>query len=60
MANSALLAGVLGLCLCSCLRSASSFGGSDILLPATCCYLGWQAQETPRRCLLANFRYRRP
>ena len=29
-----------------------------ILLPACLCYLCWQAQETSRRCLLADFRYR--
>ena len=59
MANSALLAGVLGLVLVLLLALGIQFlGGGDILLPATCCYLGWQAQETMRRCLLANFRYR--
>lgn len=30
----------------------------NILLPACLCYLSWQAQETSRRCLLADFRYR--
>lgn len=30
----------------------------DILLPACLCYLCWQAQETSRRFLLADFRYR--
>jgi O-antigen/teichoic acid export membrane protein len=30
----------------------------EILLPACLCFLCWQAQETPRRCLLAEFRYR--
>ena len=30
----------------------------NILLPACLCYLCWQAQETSRRCLLADFRYR--
>jgi O-antigen/teichoic acid export membrane protein len=59
MANSALLAGVLGLVLVLLLALGIQFlGGGDILLPATYCYLGWQAQETMRRCLLANFRYR--
>jgi O-antigen/teichoic acid export membrane protein len=31
---------------------------TDILLPACLCYLCWQAQETSRRCLLAEFRCR--
>jgi O-antigen/teichoic acid export membrane protein len=30
----------------------------NIVLPACLCYLCWQAQETSRRCLLADFRYR--
>lgn len=30
----------------------------DIWLPACLCFLCWQAQETSRRCLLADFRYR--
>jgi O-antigen/teichoic acid export membrane protein len=30
----------------------------NIQLPACLCYLFWQAQETLRRCLLADFRYR--
>lgn len=33
-------------------------GAIDLLLPACLCYLCWQAQETSRRCLLADFRYR--
>lgn len=32
-------------------------GASAILLPGCLCYLCWQAQETLRRCLLADFRY---
>jgi O-antigen/teichoic acid export membrane protein len=30
----------------------------NIVSPACLCYLCWQAQETSRRCLLADFRYR--
>ena len=30
----------------------------NITWPACLCYLCWQAQETTRRCLLADFRYR--
>lgn len=30
----------------------------NILLPACLCYLCWQAQETSRQFLLAEFRYR--
>lgn len=33
-------------------------GAPDLLLPACLCYWCWQAQETTRRCLLADFRYR--
>ncbi len=33
-------------------------GASDILMPACLCFCCWQAQETSRRCLLAEFRYR--
>lgn len=33
-------------------------GGLAILLPACLCYLCWQAQETLRRFVLADFRYR--
>ena len=59
MANSALLAAALGLVLVLLLGLGIQFlGGGDILLPAAACYLAWQAQETMRRCLLANFRYR--
>ena len=59
MANSALLAAALGLVLVLLLALGVQFlGGGDILLPASACYLAWLAQETMRRCLLANFRYR--
>ena len=59
MANSALLAAALGLVLVILLGLGIQFlEGGDILLPAAACYLAWQAQETMRRCLLANFRYR--
>jgi O-antigen/teichoic acid export membrane protein len=59
MANSALLASALGLVLLLLLvLGIQLLGGGDILMPAASCYLAWQAQETMRRCLLANFRYR--
>jgi len=59
MANSALLASALGLGLLLLLvLGIQLLGGGDILLPAASCYLAWQAQETMRRCLLANFRFR--
>lgn len=59
MANSALLASALGLVLLLLLvLGIQLLGGSYILLPAASCYLAWQAQETMRRCLLANFRFR--
>jgi O-antigen/teichoic acid export membrane protein len=33
-------------------------GDDDIVVPACLCFLCWQAQETSRRYLLADFRYR--
>ena len=33
-------------------------GVGELLIAAAACFLCWQAQETMRRCLLANFRYR--
>jgi O-antigen/teichoic acid export membrane protein len=33
-------------------------GRSDIVVAVTACYLSWQAQETTRRFLTAEFRYR--
>ena len=60
LANTVLLAAALGLALV--LLVALGFqlfgGGGDIPFAAMGCYLSWQAQETTRRCLLANFRYR--
>ena len=59
LANTVLLAAALGLALALLLAlGIQLLGGGDILLAACSCYLGWQAQETMRRCLLANFRYR--
>ena len=59
LANTALLAVRLGLALVMLLAlGIELLGGGDILLAAAVCYLCWQAQETMRRCLLANFRYR--
>jgi O-antigen/teichoic acid export membrane protein len=37
---------------------ASLLKAHDVWLPACVCFLCWQAQETSRRCLLADFRYR--
>ena len=58
MANSALLAGALGFVLLLLLALGIQLLGGGDILPAASCYLAWQAQETMRRCLLANFRYR--
>ena len=59
LANTMVLAAALGLALVLLLvLGIQLLGGGDILFAATLCYLSWQAQETMRRCLLANFRYR--
>jgi O-antigen/teichoic acid export membrane protein len=59
LANSVLIAAALGLVLVLVFGAGIQLlGGGDILFAAAACYLCWQAQETMRRCLLANFRYR--
>jgi O-antigen/teichoic acid export membrane protein len=59
LGNTMLLAAALGLTLFALLVLVIALLGAwDILLPAGLCYLSWQSQETMRRCLLANFRYR--
>ena len=50
-ALSLVLVGVMGL-------GVALLGATDLLVPACLCYLCWQAQETARRGLLAEFRYR--
>src|SRR6476661_2906594 len=59
LANTVLLATGLAAAVVLVLGAGIQLLGSgDILLAAAACYLCWQAQETMRRCLLANFRYR--
>ena len=59
LANTGLLAAMLALILALLLAiGVVLLGGNDILFAAVACYLFWQAQETTRRCLLADFRYR--
>jgi O-antigen/teichoic acid export membrane protein len=60
LANTALLAAALAFALVLLLALGIQLlgGGGDLLFAAAGCYLAWQAQETTRRCLLANFRYR--
>jgi O-antigen/teichoic acid export membrane protein len=54
-----LLAAGLGLGLMAVMGlGVALLGAVDLLVPACLCYLCWQAQETSRRCLLADFRYR--
>jgi O-antigen/teichoic acid export membrane protein len=53
-----LLMGALSLVLVVVMAFGSTLLEDIILLPACLCYLCWQAQETARRCLLADFRYR--
>ena len=57
--NSILLAVALGLVLVVVMALGTTVLEVDnILFPACLCYLCWQAQETSRRFLLADFRYR--
>jgi O-antigen/teichoic acid export membrane protein len=59
LGNTALLTVALSLVLVVVLAlGITLLEASNILLPACLCYLCWQTQETSRRCLLAEFRYR--
>ena len=59
LGNTVLLTGVLSLGLAVVMALATELLGVDsIVLPACLCFLCWQAQETSRRYLLADFRYR--
>jgi O-antigen/teichoic acid export membrane protein len=59
LGNTILLAAALGLLLVVVMAVGITLLDVDnIVLPACLCYLCWQAQETSRRCLLADFRYR--
>jgi O-antigen/teichoic acid export membrane protein len=59
LGNTILLAAALGLLLVVVIALGTTLLEVDnIVLPACLCYLCWQAQETSRRCLLADFRYR--
>jgi O-antigen/teichoic acid export membrane protein len=59
LGNTILLGGALS--LVSVLAMAlgiTLLEANEIRLPACLCFLCWQAQETSRRCLLGDFRYR--
>ena len=59
LGNTAVLILVLSLVLVVVMALGTALLERDnILLPACLCYLCWQAQETSRRFLLADFRYR--
>jgi O-antigen/teichoic acid export membrane protein len=58
LGNTVLLASVLALVLVVVMALGTALLEDNIVLPACLCYLCWQAQETSRRCLLADFRYR--
>ena len=59
LGNTILLAMALALVLVVFMALGTTLLEVDnIVLPACLCYLCWQAQETSRRCLLADFRYR--
>ena len=57
--NTFLLTAALSLVLVVVVALGTTLLEADnIVLPACLCFLCWQAQETSRRCLLADFRYR--
>jgi len=59
LGNTILLAAILALTLVAVMALGTTLLKADhIILPACLCYLCWQAQETSRRCLLADFHYR--
>jgi O-antigen/teichoic acid export membrane protein len=59
LGNTALIATVLaGALVVIVAIGIMLLGAGNIVLPACLCYLCWQAQETSRRALLADFRYR--
>jgi O-antigen/teichoic acid export membrane protein len=59
LGNTILLAVALALALVVVMALGTTLLGADhIVLPACLCYLCWQAQETSRRFLLADFLYR--
>jgi O-antigen/teichoic acid export membrane protein len=59
LGNTILLAAGLALVLVVVMALGATLLGADhIVLPACLCYLCWQAQETSRRFLLADFLYR--
>ena len=58
LGNTILLAAALALVLVAAMALGTRVLASNIVLPACLCFLCWQAQETLRRCLLADFRYR--
>jgi O-antigen/teichoic acid export membrane protein len=59
LGNTVLLAAALALVLVVVMALGTTLlKVEDIVLPACLCYLCWQAHETPRRCLLADFLYR--
>ena len=59
LGNTILLAATLAIVLVVVMALGTTLLKVDnIVLPACLCYLCWQAQETSRRCLLADFHYR--
>jgi O-antigen/teichoic acid export membrane protein len=59
LGNTILLTAALSLVSVGAMALGTTLLEADIIrLPASLCFLCWQAQETSRRCLLADFRYR--
>jgi O-antigen/teichoic acid export membrane protein len=59
LGNTFLLAAALSLVLVVVMALGTTLlEAYDMVLPACLCFMCWQTQETSRRCLLADFRYR--
>jgi O-antigen/teichoic acid export membrane protein len=58
LGNTTLIAAALSLVLLAVMATGAALLEEVVLVPACLCFLCWQAQETSRRYLLADFRYR--
>jgi O-antigen/teichoic acid export membrane protein len=58
LGNTILLSAALAPVLVMVMALGTTLLDNKIVLSACLCYLCWHAQETSRRCLLADFRYR--
>jgi len=56
--NTSLIAAALSLVFLAVMATGAALLDDDIMVPACLCFVCWQTQETLRRYLLADFRYR--